>query len=89
MSAAPEVMEQAAFQLLPALTDAEYTALKDDIREHGVLVPVEYDELGNILDGHHRVKAWNELRAEGVRVADFQSITRIGLSAVPLRVTFH
>lgn len=67
-------MEQ--YQLFDALTEDEYKALKEDIRQRGVLVPVEYDETGAILDGHHRIKAWNELRAEGVDVPQFTKITR-------------
>jgi ParB-like chromosome segregation protein Spo0J len=61
-----------AWQLLPPLTDSEYASLKADIAAHGILVaPVVDAETGEILDGHHRVKAWNELRADGVRVPDY------------------
>lgn len=44
------------YQLLPRLTDEEYEALKADIAENGVRVPIDVDENGVILDGHHR--AW-------------------------------
>lgn len=43
------------YQLLPPLSDDDFKALYDDIAAHGVKVPVEYDEAGEILDGHHRV----------------------------------
>ncbi|MGV1900724.1 MT-A70 family methyltransferase [Agrobacterium sp. 22-3674b3] len=43
------------YQLLPPLSDDDFKALHDDIAAHGVKVPVEYDEAGEILDGHHRV----------------------------------
>lgn len=46
---------------MPPLTAEEFEALKTDIAERGVLVPVEYDEDGNVLDGHHRVRACGEL----------------------------
>ena len=72
-------MSEAPYQLFPALDDAAYAALKEDIAERGVLVPVEYDESGAILDGHHRVKAWCELRAEGIDLPDFPRIVRVGL----------
>lgn len=52
------------YQVLPPLSEDEYRALKDDIKAHGVLVPVEYDGDGNVLDGHHRVKACRELGIE-------------------------
>ena len=63
------------YQLLPPLSEEEYAALKEDIAKRGVLVPVEYDEDGNILDGHHRVRACEEL---GIK--NWPSIVRIGMS---------
>jgi N6-adenosine-specific RNA methylase IME4/ParB-like chromosome segregation protein Spo0J len=45
---------KAPYQLLDPLLPAEYAALEADIRKRGVMVPVEKDEDGNILDGHHR-----------------------------------
>lgn len=48
-------------QLLPAMSEHTYEAFKADIRERGVLVPVELDPDGNIVDGHHRAKAAAEL----------------------------
>jgi len=63
------------YQLLPPLSEEEYAALKEDIAKRGVLVPVEYDEDGNILDGHHRVKICEEL---GIK--NWPSIVRIGMS---------
>lgn len=44
------------YQLLPRLTDEEYDALKADIAANGVRVPIDVDENGTVLDGHHR--AW-------------------------------
>jgi ParB-like chromosome segregation protein Spo0J len=49
------------FQVVPPLSEEEFTALKADIAQRGVLVPIEYDEDGNVLDGHHRVLACEEL----------------------------
>src|SRR5262252_5650622 len=69
----------AQWQLFDALEPDAYAALKASIREHGVLVPVEVDEHGVILDGHHRVRAWSELRAEGVAVPDYPRMVRVGL----------
>lgn len=54
-------MTDAPYQLLPDLTDDEYQALKDNIATFGVLHPVVVDEDGNIIDGHHRVRACDEL----------------------------
>ena len=54
-------MTRQPFQLLPPLTNVEFAALKASINDAGVLVPVEMDEEGNILDGHHRVRACQEL----------------------------
>ena len=63
------------WQLLPDLSPEEYEALKADIREHGLLVPIVTDaETGQILDGHHRQRAADELRSEGVKVPDYREV---------------
>lgn len=49
------------FQLFDELPSDEYAALKADIARRGVLVPIEYDEAGNLLDGHHRKRACDAL----------------------------
>ena len=49
------------YQLFAPLRSEEYDALKADIRKRGVMVPVELDEHGAILDGHHRAKIAAEL----------------------------
>ncbi len=49
------------YQLLPNLSDEEYVSLRADIAANGVRVPVELDEDGAILDGHHRVRIAVEL----------------------------
>lgn len=63
------------YQLFPPMIESEYEEMKADISARGVMVPVEYDESGNILDGHHRVKACQEL---GIR--EWPSVIRLGLS---------
>lgn len=50
-----------AYQVMPDLSEEDYSALKADIAQNGVLVPVEYDDEGNVLDGHHRLRACAEL----------------------------
>jgi site-specific DNA-methyltransferase (adenine-specific) len=64
------------YQLLPELPPKEFAALKADIAARGVLVPVELDEAGAVLDGHHRVRAWTELRSEGLKVGPYPRIVR-------------
>jgi len=64
------------YQLLPPLPPSQYEALKADIAERGVLVPVELDETGAVLDGHHRLRAYRELRAAGVRVPQYPRVLR-------------
>src|SRR5262249_38288470 len=51
------------YQLLPPLTPEERAALKESIRQHGVMMQIEKDEHGNVLDGHHRLELVEELRA--------------------------
>lgn len=63
------------YQLLPPLSDDDRVALKASIERHGVLVPVEYDEAGAILDGHHRVDICTELG-----ITDWPRFVRKGMS---------
>lgn len=64
----------ATYQLLPDLPEDDYARLKADIAERGVLVAVELDEVGNVLDGHHRVRIANELGVE------YPTVVRTGLA---------
>ena len=49
-------MRRNKYQLFNPLSAEEYAALEADIAKRGVLVAVEQDQQGNILDGHHRVE---------------------------------
>lgn len=53
-----------SFQVLPTLSKEDFEGLKASIKKFGVQVPVEYDEHGNIIDGHHRVRICQELGIE-------------------------
>lgn len=63
------------YQVMPPLTPEEFEALKADIAARGLLVAVEKDEHGNILDGHNRARACEELG-----ITDYPVIVRSGLS---------
>ena len=43
-------------ELLPPLASTEFNALEASIKADGVRDPIITDEVGNILDGHHRYK---------------------------------
>lgn len=69
-------MSQATpFQLMPDLLSWEFEALKESIRQHGVIVPIIKDEHGTIIDGHHRERACRELK-----IKDIPTITLAGLT---------
>jgi ParB-like chromosome segregation protein Spo0J len=68
------------YQVLPPLSDEEYQALKEDIAENGVLVPVVKDTDGNIIDGHHRVRAYEELLAEDRVAGGYPVVERSGIT---------
>lgn len=73
-------MSEAPYQVMPPLSADEYEALKADIAARGVQVPVEYDELGNILDGHHRIQICQELG-----ISQWPRLVRYGLSEAEKR----
>jgi ParB-like chromosome segregation protein Spo0J len=59
---------------LPNLAPWTYEALKQSIRRWGVILPVVKDENGNIIDGHQRVRACEELG-----ITDYPVLTLAGL----------
>jgi len=68
------------YQVMPPLSGGEYQALEEDIAENGVLVPVVKDTDGNIIDGHHRVWAYEELLAEGRVAGGYPVVERSGMT---------
>lgn len=68
------------YQVMPPLSAEEYEALKADIAARGVMVPVEYDEFGSILDGHHRVQICQELG-----LSNWPRLVRYGLDEAEKR----
>ena len=69
------------YQVMPSMPPEQFAALKADIAERGVLVPIDVDEDGHILDGHHRYRACTELG-----ITDFPTIVRPGLTEEERRI---
>ena len=63
------------YQVMPELTAEEYAELKADIALRGVMVPIEYDDAGNVLDGYHRLRICGEL---GIK--DYPKVIRAGMT---------
>jgi ParB-like chromosome segregation protein Spo0J len=78
--ATPEI-RVGGYQFMPDMTPEEFAALKADIAERGVVTPIDLDETGAILDGHHRYRAWCELQ----RNEPPPTIVRAGLSEAEKR----
>lgn len=68
-------VERADYQVMPPLTADEYAELKEDIQRRGVMVPIEFDEDGNVLDGHHRLRICAELG-----ITEYPKVIRAGLT---------
>jgi site-specific DNA-methyltransferase (adenine-specific) len=64
------------YQVFPSHSKDEFEKLKRSIAKSGIVVPVVVDQDADIIDGHHRVRAWNELRAIGVKVPDYKRSIR-------------
>jgi N6-adenosine-specific RNA methylase IME4/ParB-like chromosome segregation protein Spo0J len=75
----------APYQILPPLDADAFESLKADILERGVLVPIERDDRGALLDGHHRVRALQELRSAGHPIAEPPVLIRAGLTEAEKR----
>jgi hypothetical protein len=63
------------YQTMPDMEPYQFEALKADIADRGVLTPLDIDEEGNILDGHHRYRACEELG-----ITDYPTVLRLGLT---------
>ncbi|MCL1940731.1 MAG: ParB N-terminal domain-containing protein [Synergistaceae bacterium] len=63
------------YQIMPDLGIDEYEELKEDIVARGVMVPIEFDEQGNILDGHHRLRICQELG-----ITNYPKVIRAGMN---------
>ena len=63
------------YQVMPSLSPEEYAELKTDIASRGVMVPIEFDEAGNVLDGYHRLQICQEL---GIK--DYPKVIRAGMT---------
>lgn len=68
-------MQKNKYQVMPDLSEDEYSDLKADIAKRGVMVPIELDEVGDVLDGHHRLRACEELG-----ITDYPTVTRAGMT---------
>jgi ParB-like chromosome segregation protein Spo0J len=55
---------ESKYQILPSLPLDKYEALRESIRENGIIEPVVVDEFGEIINGNHRVKICKELGIE-------------------------
>lgn len=69
------------YQIMPALGEEEYKELKEDIARRGVMIPIEFDEHGNVLDGHHRLAICAEL---GIK--DYPKVIRAGMTEEEKRI---
>lgn len=76
-----EIIFDKKYQVMPDMSATQFEALKADIQERGILTPIDVDENGHILDGHHRYRACIEL---GIK--DFPTIVRPGLSEADKRL---
>lgn len=70
------------YQVMPDLSFDDYAELKSDVALRGVQVAVEYDEEGNILDGHHRVRVCQELG-----ITEWTKVVRVAIHATPAQQT--
>jgi hypothetical protein len=64
------------YQVFDELSPIDYAVLKHDIPRRGILVPIELDSNGEVLDGHHRLKI-----AEELGITDYPTVVRNGFGS--------
>lgn len=60
----PEIKKGQFADVMPDMSDEEFSALKRSIEQDGLRHPIEITGSGEIVDGHHRFKACRELGIE-------------------------
>src|SRR5260221_5470755 len=68
LRAVAELRPHAQAGEVPQLSDADYSALKEDLEARGLQQPLEVTSAGTILDGHARHRALQQLGVQQVRV---------------------
>ena len=71
--------------LFPHLSDDQFEALRESIREHGIMVAVLYNREGGIIDGQHRFKA---AAAEGLTLEQVPMELFTGTKEQELQLAF-
>jgi phage N-6-adenine-methyltransferase len=72
----PFEIDETYASLFDDLDGSQYEALKASIRGHGVDTPVIIDAENKVIDGHHRLRAVRELRAEGYDIPDIPFVQK-------------
>lgn len=77
------MVSRAKYQIMPPLSAVDLASLEASILINGVLVPVEYDDEGEIIDGHHRVSicqrhglSWPRVVRPGLNELEKRSVAR-------------
>ncbi|AFH22864.1 adenine methyltransferase [environmental Halophage eHP-36] len=76
----PFEIDEVYESLFDDLKPKQYESLKASIRKHGVDTAILIDAENKVIDGHHRLRAVRELRAEGHDIPDIpfvQKATRV------------
>lgn len=68
------------YQVMPPLSEEDFQGLEQSIKSDGVLVAIEVDEFGAIIDGHNRLAICRKLG-----ISDYPVVVRSGLSDVEKR----
>jgi phage N-6-adenine-methyltransferase len=77
------------YQFLPPLADDDFAELQADIAENGVQVPIVEDDQGNVIDGHHRIRACRELGITEWPVTVLGGLDEAAKRMTALRLNLH
>ncbi len=72
----PFEVDEVYASLFEDLGPKQYKSLKASIREHGVDTAIIIDAENKVIDGHHRLRAVRELRAEGHDIPDIPFVQK-------------
>ncbi len=64
-------------EILPPLSPNKYETLKENIKQHGIEIPIIIDDQDNVIDGQHRLKIAVELGIENIPLKVISNLTEV------------
>ncbi len=76
-------------EILPPLSSNKYETLKQNIKQHGIEIPIIIDDQDNVIDGQHRLKIAVELGIEDIPLMVRSGLTEVEKQQMAIDLNIH